>query len=162
MSICSALNKAVRASTAIATDRRGSVAVEAAIAFPVLLLMIFSFISMVQLLSVRSLVYDELVFESRHLSVTELKCGGTEVVDQAKADSKTRIIDGLAARGIQLPAGDVQIVPDQSLPDQVTRWNISAQFISQCGACQTLQGIIPFRGIFSVNIASFRDGKGCI
>ena len=84
------------------------------------------------------------------------------MIDQAKSDSKDRIIAGLAVRGIQIPAADIQIVPDQSLPDQVTRWNISAQFISQCSVCQTLQGIIPFRGVFSVNIASFRDGKGCI
>lgn len=137
----------------------GSVALEAAIALPSLMLVIFSFVSFAQLISIRSLVYDEVAIESRNLSVTDMNCG-TPVVSAAVA-SKNRIIGALQARGIVLPPADIQVTADQSSPQDVQSWTISAQFTSQCTVCQTVRGLIPFDGFFSVNMTSYRDALGC-
>ena len=139
----------------------GTVAIEAAIAFPILMMIIFSFIAVVQLLSVRSLVYDQVVQESRRRGVSELQCGDESVVTDAAEESKTRILDGLLAKGIQMDPNDIQITANNPLPQDVTNWNISAQFQSQCTVCEILQGIVPLRGFFQVNMSIYRDGKGC-
>ena len=140
----------------------GVVAIEAAIAFPVFLFIIFTIVAISHLVSVRGLVFDGMAEGARHLGVTQLHCGGAEVITATANSTRDRIRENLVARGVSLPLSDIQVTADQAFPQDVRQWNVSAQFLSQCGACEVLKGFIPFEGAFSVNISVYRDGKGCI